>query len=313
MKEFLSVCEGECDHPYCWAKKSGGLAASPVVQSEPDPPAERVYLPHETRPVQVWADVDLGIADMVIYLNTIEGVRTQASCQGTIGEGGPNPYGPQVMCTWTPEAFPRLQAEFDVEPEGNGLWGYVHPKKDSQIHIDEMSESIPPVPSRESTLPELDELLKEAKAATPDDWWVDAEEFTEDGHYEEPRVFGRNKGEPYLLFTVAVGHNEMANANFIAKANPAAVIALVSALTAARAQVELLKEERDEAQRAKYGTPCRCESWIETCRLAEEERDKLAAQVALLQQQLAGWGELANGFKPKKVPPYAPPEKETGG
>jgi hypothetical protein len=36
-------------------------------------------LTHKTRPVQVWADVDLGIADMVVYLNTIPGVRTEAT------------------------------------------------------------------------------------------------------------------------------------------------------------------------------------------------------------------------------------------
>jgi tRNA(Phe) wybutosine-synthesizing methylase Tyw3 len=42
---------------------------------------------HETIPVQVWADIDVGIADLVKLLNKIPGVRTFASCQGTIGEG----------------------------------------------------------------------------------------------------------------------------------------------------------------------------------------------------------------------------------
>jgi hypothetical protein len=85
---------------------------------------------HKTRAVQVWADVDEGIADMVVYLNTIDGVRTIASCQGTIGEGGPNPYRPQVMAAWTVEAFERLRKEFDVTLLGDG-WGYIHPKEDS--------------------------------------------------------------------------------------------------------------------------------------------------------------------------------------
>jgi len=85
-------------------------------------------LPHKTIPILVWVDVDEGIADMVKYLNRIPGVRTLASCQGTIGDGGPNPYRPQVMCEWTPEALMRLRSEFDVEPEGNGTWGYVHPR-----------------------------------------------------------------------------------------------------------------------------------------------------------------------------------------
>jgi hypothetical protein len=86
-------------------------------------------LPHPTKRIQVWADVDIGIADLVEYLNTIPGVTTHASCQGTIGEGGPHPYRPQVMCTWTPEALERLRDEFDITMEGNATWGYVHPKE----------------------------------------------------------------------------------------------------------------------------------------------------------------------------------------
>ena len=82
---------------------------------------------HKTRMVQVWVDVDEGIADVVVYLNTIPGVRTQSSCQGTIGEGGPNPYRPQVMATWTVDALERLRKEFDVTRLGDG-WGYLHPR-----------------------------------------------------------------------------------------------------------------------------------------------------------------------------------------
>ena len=90
-------------------------------------------LPHKTRPIKVWVDADLGIADMVEYLNTIPGVRTLASCQGTIGEGGPAPFRAQVMETWPDEAFARLSAEFDIsyEPESNRNWGYLHPKQDA--------------------------------------------------------------------------------------------------------------------------------------------------------------------------------------
>ncbi len=85
---------------------------------------------HKTVPVQVWADVDEGIADTVCYLNTIPGVRTQASCQGTIGEGGANPYRAQVMVTWADaETFARLEREFDLsEVSHAGNWGYVHPR-----------------------------------------------------------------------------------------------------------------------------------------------------------------------------------------
>jgi hypothetical protein len=83
---------------------------------------------HETRPVLVWADVDVGIAPMVEYLNTIEGVRTHASCQGTIGEGGDHPYRPLVMVTWWTEgAYRKLVEEFDVTIIGE-RFGYVHPR-----------------------------------------------------------------------------------------------------------------------------------------------------------------------------------------
>lgn len=82
---------------------------------------------HTSVPLQIWIDVDVNIADTVTYLNTIDGVRTHASCQGTIGEGGPNPYRAQVMCSWSQEALVRLKKEFDVNELGDG-WGYVHPR-----------------------------------------------------------------------------------------------------------------------------------------------------------------------------------------
>ena len=85
-------------------------------------------LPHDTCPIQIWVDVDIEIADMVIYLNTIPGVRTLSSCQGTIGEGGENPYKAQVMAEWTDEALKRLQQEFDLTILGDH-WGYLHPKQ----------------------------------------------------------------------------------------------------------------------------------------------------------------------------------------
>jgi hypothetical protein len=86
-------------------------------------------LPHETRPVQVWADVDLGIADLVIYLNTIPGVRTEASCQGTIDEGGPHPYRGYVMTIWPDDALKRLLLEgFDIDLLGSN-WGHVYLKR----------------------------------------------------------------------------------------------------------------------------------------------------------------------------------------
>ena len=82
---------------------------------------------HKTVPVLVWVDVDEGIAHVVRYLNTIPGVRTHASCQGTLGEGGPEPYGPQVMVSWTSkDVLDRLRQEFVVEMVSECL-AYVRP------------------------------------------------------------------------------------------------------------------------------------------------------------------------------------------
>lgn len=89
---------------------------------------------HKTVPVLVWADVDVNIANMVSYLNTIPGVRTHASCQGTIGEGGPSPYPPEVTVSWKdPSIFDRLKKEFDVSEIEPGTaiehqWCMLHPK-----------------------------------------------------------------------------------------------------------------------------------------------------------------------------------------
>lgn len=82
-------------------------------------------LPHATRRVQIWIDVDVGIADLVVYLNTIPDVHTLASCQGTVDEGGCVP--PQVMSTWTDEALMKLVKDFDITILGDH-WGYVHPR-----------------------------------------------------------------------------------------------------------------------------------------------------------------------------------------
>ena len=84
-------------------------------------------LPHKTKPILVWVDVDIGIANAVCWLNTIEGIRTIACCQGTIGEGGKNPYGAYVMATWTPKALKIVRKQFHFKTEGKG-WGYLYPK-----------------------------------------------------------------------------------------------------------------------------------------------------------------------------------------
>lgn len=58
---------------------------------------------HETVPIQVWVDVDEGIADFVRWLNTLPGIRTHACCQGTIGEDGPHPYEGYALVSWKSE------------------------------------------------------------------------------------------------------------------------------------------------------------------------------------------------------------------
>ena len=82
---------------------------------------------HKTRPVQVWVDVDEGIATSVEYLNAIPGVRTFASCQGTISEGGPEPYKAQIMAYWPERVRSLIEVAFEIGEIGEG-WTYLHPR-----------------------------------------------------------------------------------------------------------------------------------------------------------------------------------------
>ena len=69
---------------------------------------------HKTEPVAVWVDVDEGIADAVAYLNSLRGVRTFASCQGTIGEGGAEPYRPYVHAYWPQDVQAQIEERFEI-------------------------------------------------------------------------------------------------------------------------------------------------------------------------------------------------------
>jgi len=80
---------------------------------------------HETVAIKVWADIDIGVVDMVLRLNDIAGCRTEASCQGTLEEGGAHPYPAHVMAHWTIEALTIIRSEFEVYPQGNGSWGMI--------------------------------------------------------------------------------------------------------------------------------------------------------------------------------------------
>jgi hypothetical protein len=75
---------------------------------------------HKTRPVQVWIDVDERIATIVEVLNREDGVRTYASCQGTIGEGGESPYVGYVLISWdSQKTLTRLLKKFAIQSIGN--------------------------------------------------------------------------------------------------------------------------------------------------------------------------------------------------
>lgn len=86
----------------------------------------RLPKPHITRDVKVRADIDEPIAEFVEYLATIPGVYSYASCQGTLGEGGPEPYRAYVSAHWTDEAGERLRREFEVVEEGKNF-GTIYP------------------------------------------------------------------------------------------------------------------------------------------------------------------------------------------
>jgi hypothetical protein len=89
----------------------------------------RDVVPHETVPMQVWADIDVGVADMVRDLNQLPGVRTHASCQGTIGEGGAEPYPAYVEVSWDDHFALRLILQvFDLKIKGEN-WGHAHRKE----------------------------------------------------------------------------------------------------------------------------------------------------------------------------------------
>jgi hypothetical protein len=86
---------------------------------------------HQTVPVLVWADIDIGIAEHVRWLNSLPGVRTFTSCQGTIGEGGPHPYEPYVVAWWPPELDDVIKTRFELGSRENIPvgWHDLRPKR----------------------------------------------------------------------------------------------------------------------------------------------------------------------------------------
>lgn len=66
----------------------------------------------------------------------------------------------------------------------------------------------------------------------------------------------------------------------------AMVDALDHDLSALQVERDKLLERAESAERAKYGTPCKCESWIETCGAAEAARDVLEIQLKEVREEL---------------------------
>ena len=87
--------------------------------------------------MQVWADIDEGIAEFVRYLNTFPGVRTHYCCQGTLGEGGAEPYAPYVGVSWWDDSARAFLEKFNLTVEGE-CHGTVHP-----MPLPELTQSIP--------------------------------------------------------------------------------------------------------------------------------------------------------------------------
>jgi len=82
---------------------------------------------HPTVPLAVWVDVDEGVAADVAWLNSLPGVRTFTSCQGTIGEGGPHPYPAQIMVWWPKRHDASIRRRFRIGERGRN-WAYLHPR-----------------------------------------------------------------------------------------------------------------------------------------------------------------------------------------
>lgn len=122
VEELLTQYRDKYGRNTIWEYDS---AAPPraVPEPRPEPPCRDIHT--KTQPVMVVVDVDAGIASLVAKLNTIPHVRTHSSCQGTIGEGGAQPYGPYVDVSWqTPAAKKELEARFNLEVKGQA-WGTV--------------------------------------------------------------------------------------------------------------------------------------------------------------------------------------------
>lgn len=60
-------------------------------------------------------------------------------------------------------------------------------------------------------------------------------------------------------------------------------------LAAAESRCRQVEAELAELQRTKFGTPCKCESWIEACGQAEERAEELSASLATVTAERDDW------------------------
>lgn len=99
---------------------------------------------------------------------------------------------------------PSMQCVLDMRHEGDHDWG---------------APAV--VPSRESTLPELDELLKAARAATPGPWRK--EPYGDDFIVRDANGIGICD-----ICTLGTDEQYEVNTDFISLANPTAILELIS-------------------------------------------------------------------------------------
>ena len=60
---------------------------------------------------------------------------------------------------------------------------------------------------------------------------------------------------------------------------------LAESLEKAKQELAALRAEPEEVQRAKYGTPCKCESWIAACAVAEKRAEAAEAALATARRE----------------------------
>ena len=83
---------------------------------------------HKVIPIKIWVEVDENICEDVRFLNNLTGVRTFASCQGTLTEGGPEPYKSYILAYWPKEYDDIIKNKYEIGELLGIRYGYLHPK-----------------------------------------------------------------------------------------------------------------------------------------------------------------------------------------